>query len=318
MSELTGPAPGIRRDRYGRPYVRPLRGDKPVPYTRATTVAGTVDDMHGLMRWKQRMTARGVVARPDLAMAIASTAPDDAKTLDALVDQAADAAGATAAATVGTALHTFTERLDRGLDLGVVPAMYADDITAYAATAAQVGWQVLGVEVFTVLHVDKIAGTADRVLELDGHKYIADLKTSQTVDFPHKFAAQLAIYAHAQPYDIDKQCTVPWDGAPPSTERGLIIHLPSGQGRCDLHWIDLRAGWEAVRLALQVRRWRARRDLLTPYTPPGVVDEVLVAIAATETVAELNAVWATHQGAWTDLHTAAAVAHKNALAAAVA
>lgn len=312
MTTLTGPAPTIERDRYGRAMVMPLRGTKPVPYTRATTIAGAVDDTNGLMRWKQVKTAFGLVARPDLAMALAATSPDDKTAVHAIVEQAADAAGATAAATVGTAVHAFTERLDRGLDLGVVPAMYAPDLTAYQQTADQVGWRVLGVEVFTVLHAHKIAGTADRVLELDGVRYIADLKTSQTVDYPHKFAAQLAIYAHSLPYDIESQTTVPWDGPSPSTDRGLIVHLPSGQGRCELHWIDLRAGWDAVHLALAVREWRARRDLLTPYTRP---DPILAAIDTATTVEVLTDLWMTHQDVWTDLHTAAAVARKTALTA---
>jgi hypothetical protein len=55
--------------------------------------------------------------------------------------------------------------------------------------------------------------------------------------------------------------------------RGLIIHLPAGQGRCELHWVDLVAGWKGVRLALSVRDWRKRKDLHLPYVPIDPVAE---------------------------------------------
>ena len=34
----------IERDRYGRPMVVPLKSKKPVAYTRATTIANSLDD----------------------------------------------------------------------------------------------------------------------------------------------------------------------------------------------------------------------------------------------------------------------------------
>ena len=40
---------------------------------------------------------------------------------------------------------------------------------------------------------------------------------------------------------------------------------PAGQARCELHWIDIAAGWHAAQLAAAVRGWRARRDLTAAY-----------------------------------------------------
>lgn len=317
MTDLTGPAPTIQRDRWGRPMIHPKPGAKPVAYTRATTVAGTLDDQFGLTRWKQRMTALGIVARRDLLTALAATSTDDKKALDALCEQAMEAAGASAAATTGTALHAFTERIDRGLDLGHVPAEYEADLDAYQDTARRAGWIVRDVEVFTVNHAFKIAGTADRVVELDGKRYIADVKTGSSVDFPHSFAAQLAIYAHSLPYDIEAGHSVGWD-VPPETDKGLIIWLPAGRGHCELKWIDLDAGWEAVRVARWVREWRARKDLTSPFALPEANDPVLAAIAAATSEADLSAVWAEHFGRWTPEYTAAAAARKSSLATAVA
>ena len=54
---------------------------------------------------------------------------------------------------------------------------------------------------------------------------------------------------------------------PVRQDRALIIHLPAGQARCDLHWIDITAGWDAAHLAAAARTWRSRRDLAQLYDP---------------------------------------------------
>lgn len=308
---LTGPAPTLERDRWGRPLIAPPQplGAKPVPYTRATTVAKTLDRPEGLMLWKQRMTLLGLVARPDLRIAAAATDTDNSKALNRIAEEAADAGGASAAATTGTALHAFTERMDRGLDAGHVPEENVADLGAYGHLAAEIGWQVRHVEVFTVLDAHRVAGTADRVVEIDGRWYIADLKTGASVDFHHAWSVQLAIYAHGLPYDIEARTRLPWDVIP-DTDRALIIHLPAGQGRAAAYWIDIAAGWEAFRLSMQARRWLARRDLLTPYASPLTADPVLAAIENATSPDELTAIWGSHQAAWTAQHTDAARARK--------
>jgi hypothetical protein len=101
------------RDRYGRPMVVPPKGGKAVPYTRTTTVAGSLDDGTALVAWKLRMAAAGLTLRPDLLLA-ASAARDNKLEMDKLVEDAMTAAGATAQATIGTAIHTLTEKHDRG------------------------------------------------------------------------------------------------------------------------------------------------------------------------------------------------------------
>jgi hypothetical protein len=51
-----------------------------------------------------------------------------------------------------------------------------------------------------------------------------------------------------------------------SHDKALVIHLPAGQARCELHWVDIAAGWQAAQLAAAVRTWRGNRDLTQPYT----------------------------------------------------
>ena len=63
MSDL-GTVNTTRRDQYGRYKVLPPGGDKPIGYTRATTVAKTLDDTGAIGTWKAAMTVQGALLRP--------------------------------------------------------------------------------------------------------------------------------------------------------------------------------------------------------------------------------------------------------------
>ncbi|UNX54112.1 PD-(D/E)XK nuclease family protein [Georgenia sp. TF02-10] len=319
---LVGPGKGIIRDRWGRAMIVPPQplGAKAVPYTRATTVAKTLEDQSGLMTWKQRMTLLGLVARRDLLTAAAATDPTDKQTLNRLAEQAADAGGSTAAATTGTALHAFTERLDTGADLGHVPPEHSADIAAYVRLADQVGWEVLGVEEFVVCDAFRIAGTADRVLRLpDGRVVIGDVKTGSSVAYPHAWAVQTAIYAHSMRYDPETGKRLPWEKVP-DQERALVVHVPARQGTATAYWVDIARGWEALLLSMKARTWRQEKNLLTPWEPPAAApeephrDAVLALIETTATVDELIKAWELYAGhGWTEAHTAAAAARRAAI-----
>ena len=44
-----------------------------------------------------------------------------------------------------------------------------------------------------------------------------------------------------------------------------MFHLPAGEGRCELHWVDLNAGLEGLDLAFTVRAWRKRNNLTEQF-----------------------------------------------------
>jgi hypothetical protein len=81
-------------------------------------------------------------------------------------------------------------------------------------------------------------------------------------------AMQLAMYARSVPYDIatDKRGT---DPNPVSLNKGVIIHLPAGQGVCTLYEIDIAKGWGACLIAKQVWGWRGTKELTRPLQAPG-------------------------------------------------
>lgn len=269
LQAVSGGSPDIARDRWQRPLVVPPEGGKPVAYTRCTTFVGSIDDTIGLMQWKQRQTALGLVARDDLRLRVASLGPqpdDDEKAvkdwkarLNKVVDDAMEAAGSSSAATIGTALHSFSEAVDRGEKVKV-PAEYAAHLDNYKRQTA--GFETVHIERFLVQDKYRIGGTADRIYRdtATGRMVIGDLKTGN-VEYPHKIAMQLAVYANSLIYDTQTHERTPLDV---DVERAVIVHLDAKTGDCRLLWVDIKAGWEAVGLAAEVRKWRDRKNLTSP------------------------------------------------------
>jgi hypothetical protein len=324
MSEqyLDVPSAEPPRDGWGRPLVKPLNGGKPIAYTRCTTFVGVLEDQYNLMLWKQRQTARGLSLRPDLQLRVVSLGPqpddtDEAaakkwkKAMDGVCQQALDAAASDSAANIGTALHALTDRLDRGLDLGIVPAEYKPHLAAYEVATRNL--TAVGIEQFVVLDDLKVGGTFDRLLMIDGHgdkRFIGDTKSGKNLAYGmQKIAMQLAVYAHAQLYD-------PATGARSSLgsidlDRAVVIALNAKTGKCELLWVDIAIGWEDVQLAVQVRASRSRKGLSKPYESPQAVELLSVnaeaaleqAIRTAATRDELVQLWAAAAERWQPAHT---------------
>lgn len=254
----------IPRDRWGRPLILPPNGGKRVAYRRTTTFVGCLEDTYNLMAWKNRQVAYGMGQRKDLVLAAAAADPTDKRKLNEIADKATEHAQASASATTGTALHALTERVDRGQPLGFVPHEYQDDLKAYEKATAAI--EFTAIETFRVYDRWQVAGTADRIgRDKRGRLRVFDIKTG-SIDYAHKMAMQLAMYARSVPYDIatDKRGE-PEDGLDLNT--GVIIHLPAGEGRCELYEVDIAKGWGACMIAHQVWDWRATKGLTEIYEP---------------------------------------------------
>jgi hypothetical protein len=261
-----------QRDRWGRPLIIPPGGGKPVGYTRATTVAKTLDDEGSLIKWAQRMTAAGLVRRPDLLALLASKLDDGGDIpehhkadVQRLCDEAKEHGGGSRAANLGTALHALTEALDLGQS-PYIPLDMQGDIDAYRRAVEP--FKVLAVEQFIVLDDHRIGGTFDRLWRLpDGRIVIADLKTGRDLSYSWRsISVQLAIYANGIGYHDGLRTPLHADGVDAAT--GIVVHLPVGQGRCDLYTVDLRAGTVALQHSMWARNWRNRKDLSAPFAVP--------------------------------------------------
>jgi hypothetical protein len=336
---MTTVKPEIDRDRWGRPYVIPKNGGKPVPYTRCTTYVGGIEDTFKLGQWQQRQVAVGLAAHDDLLAAVRTADLDDREALNELCDQAKDRAGAGDSARLGTYMHAVTEAHDRGEDPGTVPPPdlalprdldYSADLAAYV-TATKDLKPVL-IEQITVNDALKVGGTPDRVVKFNGKRYIADLKTGSIEWSVLKIAAQLAMYARSNTYNIE---TGERGEHGAELHRGIVIHLPVGEARCTLYWIDLVAGWEAVRVCSMIREQRTRtfRQLMSPV-PVGPIDPATIpvepvadgdtlfstpdddadalrrtlawAIDKAETRSRIEGLWRAHASEWSDDLTALA------------
>ncbi len=303
------------RDRYGRYKLPDPTTGAERSFTRVTTLAKCLADTTALDRWKQRMVAKGLTERPDLADVVAMTNIDDRETLDAVCAAALEAAGAGDGARTGTRLHHLTEQVDLGLmRLTDVPAEHVDDVRAYVYALGDAGIEILPdhIERIIVNQALDVAGTYDRLVRLaDGRYVIADLKTAKNLTHGQgDIAIQLAIYANAD--NLWNWGTYSWEPMPGDLDRttGLVMHLPVGKGTCTLHEVDLTAGWEAASWAQVVRRWRGRRDLFRGHSPV----DLATRIANSKTSTELEDLWRANPTAWTDAHVAQAKARRRVLA----
>lgn len=258
--QLTTVQTEIPRDRFGRPLVIPPDGGKPVAYTRCTTFIDCLDDRFNLELWKIRQTAIGLADRPALLMGV-TAARNNKKELDKLCAKALEAAKSSDGATTGTAIHTLTEFVDRGVELPTISAAVRADLDAYQVATAPL--KVISVEQFGVHDELRVAGSWDRIYDYKGRRILGDLKTGSTIDFSlGKIAMQLSLYSRCQFYDPVTGGRTPLNV---DQNNGLIVHLPASTGQCQIHWVDLKAGWEGVMLAKQVREWRRRKGFTVPF-----------------------------------------------------
>lgn len=289
------PAPGpnqaadatIRRNQWGQYLLpHPETGEEQA-WPRVTTIAKTLADQFALTQWKMRMVARGVGMRPDLGMLAAAADPDSSEGKSALhnvTETAMEVAGSSKGRNLGTALHNFTEQYDRG-QTPRVPEPYDRDVSEYVRTLRMFGLQAHPNLIERVVVCPELgaAGTLDRIMLCsDGVWRIVDLKTAQEVQYSGiEIAVQLAIYAHSTYAWIPETNSYE---ALPALDQGmaLVIHLPSGQARCEVNAVNVAEGWNLAQLSIDVRHARSNaKKLIVPLGPPTAnvppVHEVLTA-----------------------------------------
>jgi hypothetical protein len=312
-------APGalpVKRDRWGRYLLPHPETGKEQAWTRVTTLARTLSDTFGLEAWGNRMVAKGLALRADLvASAAAADVDTDKGTLDGIVKQAKEAAGSSKGANLGTALHTFTERLDRGEPLSslAAPAPLDADLAAYAAALKAAGLAVEpgGIERIVVLPELGVAGTLDRIVRLrKGGRAIKDLKTAKDVSYSWlEIAIQEACYARA-PYIWDPLAGA-YERMPADVDkdRGLVLHLPVGKAHAQIYGVNLIEGWRLAQLAADVRAARSgAKNLAWLVEPDDPATVALHHVSRASSREELAALWEqlNRRGLWSEEVNAAA------------
>lgn len=326
MTDFDTPRPEPKRDRYGRYLLPHPDGGNELPWTRATTFAKSISDTFGLTKWELRMAVKGVASRSDLYALAAATPIEDKAKLDRIAADAKEVAAASSGANLGSALHGFTERLDRGEQVDV-PAPWLADVRAYHAALTAAGVRILPhlIERIVVVPDLKVAGTLDRIVDPSGGDplRIADVKTGKDLSYGWlEIAIQLALYARATAIWDDTRRT--YEPMPVvDLDRALVMHLPVGKAQCDLYTVDIAAGWEAAQVCHAVRQWRNRKGLAEPLRgdPNPSMRRATRALTLNTridnaaTVDDLTNLWAEADaaGQWTTAHTARAAKKKQQL-----
>jgi hypothetical protein len=277
----------IPRDRWGRYKLPHPETGKVQAWTRSTTFAKSISDTFALSQWSQRMVAKGLVLRPDLqALAYNLDVKADKDKLNAVCEDAKAAAGNKVAANLGTALHSFSENVDRGMPLESVPEAHRADIAAYVAAMSSAGVRVIPemIERQTVVPAFEVAGTFDRLLDVgkvapwffqalqpltfdQGTEVVGDVKSGQDLQYGwNEIAIQLLTYAlGVRTAGVWNRDTQSWEAPRPvRLDFAIVMHLPVGQGVCTLYKLDLTEAMQAMELCREVRRWRKMRNLATP------------------------------------------------------
>lgn len=269
----------FQRDRWGRPNIAQGDGTS-AAYTRATTMAGTMEDLNGLIGWKQAMTAIGMTRSKSLqaSMSFLSYEEDKNKVRN-LVDKAFALGGGEDKADIGTAFHSLVEMHHQGIEPkpGVeLPDGFGETLEAYKKFVADYGVTVSASEITVVEDEHKVAGTADLVYSFAqdvktpfgvipaGHGIIVDVKTGKVSDLSGmKMGMQLAAYSHGKPYNPETGEREPW---PVHMEQwvGLVLKVDLETHTVVPWWLDLKAAYDMIPVAVQVREIRkAGKKLIT-------------------------------------------------------
>lgn len=322
VDQFTAPAPDVepKFDRWKRYLLPDPQSGVERAWTRVSTVARTLADEFGLTQWKQRMVAKGMALRPDLIAGASAADPEsDKSTLNDIAQQAFDFAESRKGANLGTAVHTFAQRLDRGeaLESMRVPAPLDRDLAAYAELMRTARLRIEQSERVVIIPALGVAGRFDRIVTQQPGvtksepRSVLDLKSGKDLDYSWlEIAIQQALYAHA---------TLMWVPATNTYEpmpvvdksRALVVHMPVGKATAQLYGINIIEGWRLAQLAMDVRAARSgAKSLAWVFQPDDPATVALHRVSNAASREELAALWEElyRRGLWSAEVEAAAMA----------
>lgn len=328
------------RDGNGRPLLIPrgveIIDENRVPYTRASGLGDMLEEFSYLWKWKMRGLAKGLADSMDLIRLVAAEdyttgfAEDEkanraaGRRIDDVIERAMDRSGTDAKADYGTAIHARTEPGNRGTDPDEKQQI---DVESCWALWREMGVVHLGTEVFTACDELRSAGTFDHLSYVPSLGIVVtDKKTSSKAKATYD--VQLAGYARSDVYDpeTDQRTTLEeyvaskgWDPALINRDIGIIWWVKGG--RTQARMLDLKLGYEWAKIAARIRDERRTMGVAKDLTKPLLKaasdqrDALLLALQSASSIEHLEQIWShpTSRAIWTDAHTAAAKARKEAL-----
>lgn len=287
----------IPRDDYGRPKLYPPEGGPRKAYTRCSTLAKDIDKAsEGLFRYYQANAMIGMAATPSIlnrVKAIVAKGGNWDKNKGEFKEIGGKAeiiGGSTNKADRGTSIHDYCGVLEEdadSLDWSMVEEELKGPLEGYYEDiASKPSLKVIAREAFLAINLPltlpdnrkttvRSAGSADRIVEIDGHRYMVDIKTGKDDEFRMGVSGQLALYVEGQLYEdnIVKQ-GIDWadyypnaDGKAQYANHGcdyataLMFHCPqqaSSDGKW--HWtiqeVPLFRGRQIIRCGQWARKLR--------------------------------------------------------------
>lgn len=267
---------GVYRNGNNQPLIMAEDGSKRYPYQRTTNFIDQLEDSgEGLRIWQERLTLAGLVMSPELRAELMAWTGEP-RDLSDIARRAAKLAGRDEKQEWGSMFHQITDAIDKG---DMMPREWWNENTKQMEPipVAEVNRDVEAYRMATrclthhaaeQLHVYddyRVAGTPDRKSSYSvkgkrqGRPKIVDLKTGTL--HARMVEAQLAMYSRSRPYD--PQAEVRLDCEPVDQKRGIVIHLPMKQAKCELFWADLTKGWADCKVARDKHQKGLRRKLAT-------------------------------------------------------
>lgn len=270
----------------GRYAIKHPDTGKDATWQRASNFGSPLADHYAIGRWQQRELIRGLNRREDVLELVRTATEIDNPTADAWITSAHEAAAIDAKANRGTAIHEVLRAYDTGQQYS---ERYAHIVRGYGQELDRQGLTPVGCEV-VVLNVPLgAAGKLDRVYrEREGSYVLGDVKTGRLDYAVHEYAVQLAVYATAGHLvdDTGAPRPLPWVLR---QDYAVLVHVDPGTGESSTYRIDLTLARRAANLAVQVRAWRATKDVALPYVPPDAATrEVDAAWAAAARVVDVD------------------------------
>lgn len=311
---------GLIRDNYDRPMLIPHGGGERVPYTRASSYAGRIENAVGLHRWEQRYLARAMAEYDDLRLLAAGEIyttgydmPDkdenreSGKRLDDVIARGLDRMGVHQKADFGTAVHSFVTPVEGHPNpVPVTEPPFPDfqaHVTGYREKLARENIQVLTSERFIANDAVMAAGTYDGVYHHPEYGVvIGDVKTGKN---KVGFAVQTAIYANGVHYDVDTDARSPIH---PELNRevGLLFYVT--EKGTEIKRVDLVLAWELTQHIRAIFEDYKIGKLIFPLEPTAVT--LLDRIGQTKTLDELTGLWRETKAEWGEEHRMAAKLQK--------
>jgi hypothetical protein len=329
----------------GEPLIIQPDGSR-LAYTRASSLGDFLTDNAFLEAWHMRNLAVALGRRRDLADMCAvepyttgfaepdkPTKAASAKRLDWYIERALDAVKISERADRGTVVHAVTEKDYEGY----IPITVITEYASFCEWIAINNVERIESEMFVVNDELRVAGTFDHLFwHPEFGLIIGDTKNGRNAN-NLGFSCQFANYSRSEWYDINTGERKPLaqyvaetygDRGEVNQDFALLLSVKAamdgGIGEVKVSEVDIDWGYEACRLAAQVRDFRnseagkvlqsKRLKHVKGAAAKKLATEAICArLAAEESVDMLKVIWRQYKPIWNDEMTAAYVARRDEL-----